>query len=175
MNTPAYSPDTIPQSALALVDSLRLAGERVVEGRMQTEAWEKLNAADAAVAELPPVDLPLRHIFTPGLYTREIFMPKGAVVMSRVHLFEHPFVISRGVVSVWDDENGWVTLRAPHTGVTKPGTRRALYIHEDTTWTTFHVTNETDPEKIVEMVTYDHRKLSAPSIAGRETKEIAPT
>jgi hypothetical protein len=31
---------------------------------------------------------------------------------------------------------------------TLPGTKRALYIHEDATWVTFHPTPETDLEKI---------------------------
>lgn len=83
----------------------------------------------------------LRHTFTPGLYTREIFMPKGALVVSRIHLFEHPFVVSQGKVSVFDGEQV-VTIHGHYQGITKPGTKRLLYCHEDTIWTTFHVTDK---------------------------------
>ena len=99
-----------------------------------------------AVGELPPVEMPIVHRFTPGLYIRQIFMPKGTLAVSKLHKTEHPYVISQGRVSVWmpggDGEVNY--LSAPHTGVTKPGTRRVLYVHEDTLWTTFHPTTETD-------------------------------
>lgn len=132
-----------------------------VEARKNTEGWKRIDAIDRAMAELPQGHFPLRHTFTPSLYTRQITMFKGSALTSRIHLYEHPFVISKGVVSVWGPDTGWVTYRAPHQGVTKPGTRRVLYIHEDTIWTTFHVNtdNETDPEKIVERVTYPHALL----------------
>lgn len=139
-----------------------LAERELVEQRIGSDAWKKIDAIDRLIAEQPGSfrDLPVKHIFTPHLYTREIFMPKGVFLTTRVHLTGHPFVISLGVVSVWSDESGWQLIRAPFTGVTKPGTRRILFMHEDTIWTTFHVTDETDPEKIVEQLTYDHRRLT---------------
>ena len=41
-------------------------------------------------------------------------------------------------------------------GLTEAGTKRILYIHEDTTWLTFHANpqNITDPDKMVEYLTY---------------------
>lgn len=104
------------------------------------------------IAKLPEVKLPLTHRFTPGLYTREIFMPKGTLVTSKIHKTEHPYVISMGIVSVWTEEDGVKTLSAPHTGITKPNTRRVIFVHEDCIWTTFHVTNETDVDKIEEQI-----------------------
>jgi hypothetical protein len=104
------------------------------------------------------VDLPVTHRFTPGLYIREIFMPAGVVLTSRTHKYEHPFVISKGVVSVWSLQEGAITYRAPHTGITQPGTRRVLLVHEDTVWTTFHTNDdeECDPDDIVYRVTESH-------------------
>jgi hypothetical protein len=91
----------------------------------------------------------LKHIFTPGLYTRQIFMPAGSLVMSRIHMWEHPFIISQGRVSVYDGAE-IVTLTAPHQGITQAGTKRLLFVHEDTIWTTFHVTNKETLEEIDE-------------------------
>lgn len=99
-----------------------------------------------------PAECPVRHIFTPGLYAREIFMPAGTVVTSKIHKTEHPYVISQGVISVWSEDEGIEHLYAPHTGVTKPGTRRVLYAHTDTIWTTFHVSDETDLAKLEEQL-----------------------
>lgn len=134
-------------------------GMSVVAQRIDSPRWQEINRLEHAMASFEQQLCPLTHIFTPGLYCRTIFMPAGTILTSRIHLFEHPFVISAGVVAVRDDDGEWKTFRAPHIGVTKPGTRRVLKIIEDTVWSTFHVTNETDPEKIVEQVTYPHMAL----------------
>jgi hypothetical protein len=94
---------------------------------------------------------PLVHRFTPGLYIRQISMPKGMVLTSKIHKTEHPFFVLTGDVSVVDPE-GVVRITAPYVGITKPGTKRALYMHEDTIWITVHRTDETDLEKIEDQV-----------------------
>lgn len=96
----------------------------------------------------PVVYLPLIHRFTPGLYIREIFMPAGTLLTSKIHRQEHPYVVLSGRVSVWIPGVGVQTFTGGHVGITKPGTRRVLYIHEDTRWITFHPSGETDLEKI---------------------------
>lgn len=138
----------------------------LVEARMNSPEWSDINKYEQAAVQLPQVVCPLVHLFTPVpgypelfLYTRKILMPAGTIVSSRIHLFEHPFTIAAGVVSVWDNETGWKTFCAPYSGVTLPGTRRVLFIHEDTTWLTHHVTSQSDPDKVVDEVTYDHVKL----------------
>ena len=82
----------------------------------------------------------LEEALTPGIYTRELTMPKGSLVFSRVHMQTHPFMIVSGRVSVYDGDCVKV-LSAPHKGITKAGTKRVLYVHEDTTWITFHPTD----------------------------------
>lgn len=112
---------------------------------------------------LPLADFPVVHRFTPGLYSREIFMPAGSVLTSKIHRTEHPFVILKGVVSVWTADEGTTTLRAPHTGITKPGTRRVLFVHEDTIWITFHAGEEDTVEAIEDRIIEkrDNRRLTA--------------
>jgi hypothetical protein len=100
--------------------------------------------------------MPLTHRFTPGLYCREIFMPKGTLLTSKIHKTEHQFIISKGSVSVWTEDGGVTRLTAPFHGITKPGTRRILYIHEDTIWTTFHPTTETNLEKLEAELIFPH-------------------
>lgn len=108
----------------------------------------KVDTLEAELSRLPQIEFPLVHRFTPGLYIREIFMPKGSVIISKVHRTEHPYIISKGHAVVWTENDGVQHLRAPHCGITPPGTRRVLYIHEDCVWTTFHPTAETDLEVI---------------------------
>lgn len=100
----------------------------------------------------PMVDLPTRHIFTPGLYLREVTLSVGVIYTTRTHKTEHPFVLSKGEVSVFHDDGTVRRLKAPHTGITKPGARRAILVHEEAVWTTFHPTTETDLEKLEELL-----------------------
>lgn len=143
-----------------------------VEARLSTPSWADIDAFEDRALSLPQVEMPVKHTFTPGLYTRQILMPAGTLLTSRIHLFEHPFVIAAGCVSVWGDETGWKTYRAPYLGITLPATRRVLYIHEDTTWLTFHVTTETDPDKIGLQITYTGGKHAA--LGAAATKKSLP-
>jgi hypothetical protein len=117
---------------------------------------DKLDRLEGALREADPTSnerhedtCPLKHIFTPGLYCREIYMPAGVVIVSKMHKTEHVFIISKGKVLVVT-ENDKKFLQAPHTGITKPGTKRALYIVEDTIWTTVHPIESQDLEEIEE-------------------------
>ena len=104
----------------------------------------------AIVGGLQQVDLPLKHVFTEGLYQRIIHMPAGTILTSRVHKKEHPFVVMQGCCIVINETDGTRELvKAPYSGITKAGTRRALLIITDTIWATFHVTDLKDHEQII--------------------------
>lgn len=94
-------------------------------------------------------ELYTKHRFTPGLYIRECTMPKGMMIVSNIHAKEHPFVMLEGLIKVRTHE-GTKLLRAPYFGITKPMTRRILYAEEDTRWMTFHVTDKTSVEEIMD-------------------------
>lgn len=89
----------------------------------------------------------LEHAVTPGLYTREFTMPAEQIVFSRVHMQTHPYIITKGKVTVYDGVN-LKTYEAPYKGITPAGTKRVLYTHEETTWITFHPTDLDDVEEI---------------------------
>lgn len=90
---------------------------------------------------------PLEHFFVDGAYIRKITMPEGMLLTSKIHKKRHPYFVIKGDVSVLTEE-GAIRIKAPYFGITEPGTKRLLYIHEETVWITFHVTQETDLEKI---------------------------
>ena len=133
---------------------LELTGEQVAERAMQTPAQQAISAALPQLAELPQVDCPLTHRFTPGMYTREIFMPKGTFIVSKIHKTEHPFVVLTGKARVWIEGEGVKVITAPHVGITKPGTRRVLLILEDCRWLTFHRTDKTTVDEVEPEVIY---------------------
>ncbi len=92
------------------------------------------------------VEFPLIHRFTPGVYSREIFMPKDSLLTSKIHKTEHQFIILTGKVVVTMPGDETELFEAGHIGITKPGTRRALYIQEDCRWITFHPLSESEEE-----------------------------
>lgn len=106
------------------------------------------------------IDMPLKHRFLDGIYIREIFMPKGSLILSKQHKTRHPYVITEGVVSVWVNGGEEVLLQAPFEGITEPGTRRILYVHEDCRWYTFHLNPDNeDLEQIEERIIEKHENL----------------
>ncbi len=111
--------------------------------------------AEEAIKKIPGAMLgdcfPLKHTFVDGAYVREITMPKGVLLTSKIHKVCHPYFILKGDVSVLT-EKGVVRIKAPFSGITPAGTKRILYIHEETVWTTVHVTKEKDLDKIEEEV-----------------------
>lgn len=100
---------------------------------------EKLNQLERELLSLPQIICPLKHTFTKGLYSREIFMPKGTYIISETHVTQHQFAILQGSVSVWIEDVEYL-LTAPFSGITEPNTRRQLYVWEDCIWATYHPT-----------------------------------
>ena len=97
--------------------------------------------------DLVPIDLPLTHHFSPGVYGREMFMPKGAVVTGKIHKYAQLNILSKGEVSVVTDK-GVKRVKAGFHMVAPPGAKRAFYAHEDSVWTVILATQETDVDKI---------------------------
>ena len=111
--------------------------------------YDRVDELESDLAKMEQFHFPVQDVFTPGLYTRIITMPKGSFLTSEIHKTEHPFLIMKGKVEVANVETGEVVIyEAPHVGITKPYTRRVLNVIEDTVWATSHVTKETDVEKI---------------------------
>ena len=89
----------------------------------------------------------ITHHFAPGVYAREMWMPAGCLITGKIHMTEHLNMLSQGKVSV-SNQGESITLEAPHTFKSPIGTKRAIYAHEDSTWTTIHATELEDPEEI---------------------------
>ena len=101
------------------------------------EALEKLN--------------PLKHSFADGCYIREIFNPKGALLVTKIHKVTHPFFLMKGDMSILM-EDSIKRIKAPHHGITPAGTKRIIYCHEDCIFITVHATKLTDIKAIEEDV-----------------------
>lgn len=94
---------------------------------------------------------PLKHTFAKGIYVREITVPKGMLVCTKIHKYSHPVFLLKGDVSILE-ETGERRVKAPMHFITPAGTKRVCYCHEETVWVTVHATEETDLEKIEEEI-----------------------
>lgn len=107
----------------------------------------KLARLEAALFSGQTVDLPVKHHFSRGVYARELFIPKGIVLVGKIHKHSQINVVLKGDISVFS-EDGIKRVKAGETIVSPPGVKRAGYAHEDTVWTTIHGTHETDLERL---------------------------
>jgi len=138
----------------------------------------KMLEFEAAMANMPDTRFgddafPLKHTFTDGLYIREMTGIKGHIVVTKLHKTTHPYFVLKGDVSVLT-ETGVVRIKAPYAGITKAGTKRIAFFHEDTIWTTVHITEETDLKKIEkEMIaeTYNELPENVKKTLGIESKK----
>jgi len=110
---------------------------------------EKIDQLQVELGGMEQVRCPLKHIFTPGLYTRQIYMEawtensKGekvqTCIVSKIHKSTHPFNISLGKCAVYNKADDFLgIIEAPYLGVTIAGTRRILVIIEPCIWATSH-------------------------------------
>ncbi|AVR10305.1 SET domain-containing protein-lysine N-methyltransferase [Burkholderia thailandensis] len=113
---------------------------------------DQVLALERQIQRMPPVDCPVRHYFAPGMAAREMTVPAGVVLTGAVHRHEHLCTISKGRIAVSTDD-GMKVLSAPYTFVSRAGSKRVGYAIEETVWTTYHATDETDIDRLIEEIT----------------------
>ena len=79
-------------------------------------------------------------------------IPKGVTAVGAIHKTQHITTISKGRILLMTDD-GVVEICAPYTGVSEGGTKRAAHALEDTVMTCYHPTDETDLDKLAELLT----------------------
>ena len=100
---------------------------------------------EAAFLDQPQADCPVTHRFGPGIYIREVLLPRGAYVVGHAHKTVHLNIMLTGRLGLIDDEGVETILDAPQTFVAGMG-RKVAYIYEDVIWQNLHATTETDVE-----------------------------
>jgi quercetin dioxygenase-like cupin family protein len=118
-----------------------------------------LNLQDNLLKE-DQIDLPLVHDFTPGIYVRTIFMPKGTFVIGKTHKTEHFNIVHSGRANVMIDGE-YKEISAPDMFVSKEGVKKVLWILEDMVWSTIHATTETNLDILEKelILTFEEERL----------------
>lgn len=112
----------------------------------------KVEALQDAMTDMPQVECPIRHFFAPGLYAREMTIPKGVTAVGAVHKTKHLTTISKGRILMMTDD-GVMEITAPYTAISEAGIKRAAFALEDTVMTCYHPTDETDLDKLAVQLT----------------------
>ena len=107
----------------------------------------KVFIAEAAMKQQPQIDLKVEHFFSLGVYARQLYIPKGVILVGKIHKFPQLNILSQGDISVLVDEE-IKRIKAPFTVASPSGVKRIAYAHEDCIWITIHGTDETNLETI---------------------------
>jgi hypothetical protein len=122
--------------------------------KTQATQRKKAERLERAMLALPQADCPVRHYFAPGMYAREMTIPKGVTATGAVHKTEHLIVVSMGLLRV-STEGGWRDVAAGETIVCKPGMKNAVHALEASRWTNFlpNPDNCTATDQLTELFT----------------------
>lgn len=118
------------------------------------EMRSKIFLLEKQILALPQIEIKTTHHHAPGVYVREVFIPKDSVVTGAIHKKEHLNILSQGEMSVMT-EDGLKRVKASSVIKSMPGIKRAGYAHEDSVWLTIchNPENEQDVLKLEEMFT----------------------
>jgi hypothetical protein len=113
---------------------------------VQTVSAGLKNLVAAGVLKSAENSLKLTHHFTSvndkykcGLYARELFIPKGSVIIGKIHKQHHLNIVLKGKISVVT-ETGKKYFEAPCIFDALPGSQKVGYAEEDTIWVNIHLT-----------------------------------
>ena len=143
--------------------------DEVIDNGGEPVSREKVMELEGALRQLPeqldPDDYTYHH-FAYGIYLRELFMPKGAVVVGKIHKTKHLTIIASGTVRITTDQ-GVKEFTGPWVFVSEAGAKKAILAITDATLMNPHPTDETDIDVI-------EKQFIAPSFEELEcnTKEL---
>lgn len=89
------------------------------------------------------VKLPVKHRFAGGIYSREMQIPKGVILVGKIHKKADFFAVLKGKIRVFSAEHGWRILEAGFIGASGAGVQRVGFAVEDTVCATWHATRAT--------------------------------
>jgi len=142
-----------------------------VQSQRQPPTLADIERVEGELLALPQVDMPLTHLFAPGVYLRVIDMPKGTFVIGHEHRTEHFNIVLAGRARVLVD-GVVMEIKAPAVFVSHAGVRKVLEIIEDMRWATIHPTAGLDDCQNVERLE-DHLRIKSETFLRHEKAQKA--
>lgn len=97
------------------------------------------------------IDLRIKHHFFPSLYAKEMHLPAGHRAISHRHEYDHISMLSEGRATV-KAGGAEIEYAAPAFIMIRGHIEHEITALEDVTWFCVHETDETDPDKIDEVL-----------------------
>ena len=92
-----------------------------------------------------------KHHFSSGVYAKEMHLPARHYAVSHKHKYDHLSILAEGAAIVECDGVGHI-YTAPACITIKAGVNHKITALDDVTWFCVHSTDETDPERVDEVV-----------------------
>lgn len=102
---------------------------------------------DHLLASAVHAEMPVEHTLIDGVYTRKLFIPRGTLLVGKIHRLECVNIVAKGDISVLT-ETGCGRFQAGHIATSGPGIQKLGYAHEDTVFINVFRTDETDIQRI---------------------------
>ena len=97
------------------------------------------------------IDLGVVHHFSTGVYAKQMHLPAGHFAVSHAHAYDHMSILAKGWAMVQVD--GVKTeYKAPACINIEAGKNHEVAALTDIVWFCVHATDETDPDKIDEVL-----------------------
>lgn len=112
-------------------------------------AWDNVIALkkEEETTSMIKIDLQIKHHFGPGIYIKESFIPERHYVETHEHKYDHFGMLGKGRAMV--ELDGIADIEeGPAVIMIKAGVKHKITALTDVTWFCLHATNETDPDKV---------------------------
>jgi len=89
----------------------------------------------------------INHYFSDGLYAKETLFKKGSAIVQHKHKYDHLAILAKGKVILSVDDKNKI-IKAPFCFNITKDKHHGVIALEDCVWYCIHATNETDENKI---------------------------
>lgn len=147
-------PITVAGMPVALLDPV--SGEFVLPSMGPEIVREYIALVAQTMLDLPgeKAVFETKHTFLDGMYVRELTIPKGTLLVGKVHKIPCVNLVTKGDISVMT-ETGSARVTAGFSVVSPAGIQKLGYAHEDTIFVNVFRTDETDLTKIDQAIAWD--------------------
>lgn len=97
------------------------------------------------------IDLCVVHHFAGGVYAKQMVLPANHYAVKHSHDYDHLSILSSGKVMV-DIDGESAEYTAPACITIKANQKHRIVAIEDSVWFCIHATDETDPDKVDEVL-----------------------
>lgn len=107
------------------------------------------------------VEIPLTHIFSAGVYIRQIEIPAGTLVMGKRHRHATCNILLKGILAVYvEEDKPPMVIEGPAIFTSPPYAKKFAFCQKDAIFINIIPTDKTDPEEIeAEWIIPEHEYL----------------